>query len=45
MESNRFKEAVDAIAVLKELGLPISTEQLRERRLLEDKYLSETLVP
>jgi len=45
MESNRFKEAVEAIAVLKELGLPISIEQLRERRTLEDKYLSETLVP
>ncbi len=45
MESNRFKEAVEAIAVLKELGLPISIEQLRERRILEDKYLSETLVP
>ncbi len=45
MESNRFKEAVEAIAVLKELGLPISKEQIRERRILEDKYLSETLVP
>ena len=45
MESNRFKEAVEAIAVLKELGLPISIEQLRERRTLEDKYLSEILVP
>ena len=45
MESNRFKEAVEAIAVLKELGLPISIEQLRERRILENKYLSETLVP
>lgn len=45
MEINELNEINEAIDVLKQLGLPISIEQLQERKKFEVKYLSENLIP
>lgn len=45
MNNKELEEANESIAILEELGLPISIEQLGKRKMLETKYLSEELVP
>ena len=45
MDTKELEEANESIAILEELGLPISVEQLGKRKMLETKYLSEILVP
>ena len=45
MDVKELEEANEAIAILKELDLPISIEQLGKRQTLETKYLDEVLLP
>lgn len=45
MDVKQLKEANEAIAVLKELDLPISIEQLGKRKMLETEYLKENVLP
>ena len=45
MEISELNEINEAIDVLKQLGLPISIEQLQNRKKFETKYLNENLIP
>ncbi len=45
MDVKDLVEANEAIAMLKELDLPISIEQLGKRKMLEIKYLKENVIP
>jgi hypothetical protein len=45
MDVKELEEANEAIAMLKELDLPISMEQLGKRKMLETKYLNENVIP
>ena len=45
MDVKQLEEANEAIAMLKELDLPISMEQLGKRKMLETEYLKENVIP
>ena len=45
MDVKKLVEANEAIAMLKDLDLPISIEQLGKRRMLEAEYLKENVIP
>ena len=45
MDVKQLEEANEAIAMLKELDLPISIEQLGQRKILETEYLKENVIP
>lgn len=45
MDVKDLVEANEAIAMLKELDLPISIEQLGKRKMLETEYLKENVIP
>lgn len=45
MDVKELEEANEAIAMLKELDLPISIEQLGKRKTLEAEYLKENVIP
>ena len=45
MDVKQLEEANEAIAMLKELDLPISMEQLGKRKMLETEYLNENVIP
>lgn len=45
MDIKELEEANEAIAMLKELDLPISIEQLGKRKILETEYLKENVIP
>ena len=45
MDVKLLEEANEAIAILKELDLPISMEQLGKRKMLETEYLKENVIP
>ena len=45
MDIKELEEANEAIAILKELDLPISIEQLGKRKMLETEYLKEIAIP
>lgn len=45
MDIKELEEANEAIAMLKELDLPISIEQLGKRKVLETEYLKENVIP
>ena len=45
MDVKELEEANEAIAMLKELDLPISIEQLGKRKMLETEYLNENVIP
>ena len=45
MDVKKLEEANEAIAMLKELDLPISMEQLGQRKILETEYLRENVIP
>jgi hypothetical protein len=45
MDIKELEKANEAIAMLKELDLPIGVEQLEKRQILEAKYLDEVLLP
>ena len=44
MDIKELEEANEAIAMLKELDLPISMEQLGKRKMLETEYLRENVI-
>ena len=41
----KLNKAYEAVAVLKELGLPVSTEQVKAIALMEKQYLREEVIP
>ena len=45
MDVKDLVDANEAIAMLKELDLPISIEQLGKRKMLETEYLKENVIP
>ena len=45
MDVKELEKANEAIAMLKELDLPISMEQLGKRKMLETEYLNENVIP
>ena len=45
MDVKDLVEANEAIAMLEELDLPISIEQLGKRKMLETEYLKENMIP
>ena len=45
MDIKELEEANESIAMLKELDLPISIEQLGKRKMLETEYLKENVIP
>lgn len=45
MDNKKLEETLAGIALLKELGLPVSIEQLENLRKMEKEYLNENLVP
>lgn len=42
---NKLEKAYEVVAMLKELGLPISTEQVKAIAIMERKYLREEVIP
>ena len=45
MDIKELEEANEAIAMLEQLDLPISIDQLGKRKMLETKYLNENVIP
>ena len=45
MDVKELEATIAGIAMLKELGLPVNTEQLQKMREQEARYLSENIVP
>ena len=45
MDVKELEKANEAIAMLKELDLPISMEQIGKRKMLETEYLNENVIP
>lgn len=42
---NRLEKAYEAVAMLEELGLPVSTEQIQAITMMERQYLREEVIP